>query len=159
MGGFQCGRIVVKGQPKDAWTCPCGLGYWDGRTQEFITGDRVRRGEVMTKVEYRNHLSECAPCRTQAQKDNLLSERTEMRVERQRGIEMAPETIPPTEPPLYSPRGHAAYADRRRLFILPSDGIAVDVMGNHAGRLLGSDVSWERGIHPVRPLYTIPPVP
>lgn len=68
---LNCNICISPSQPPNTWTCPCGLGYWDGRKKELITGDRVRSGEAQTRADYYAHLLQCSRCRAQAEQDGL----------------------------------------------------------------------------------------
>lgn len=121
MGGFNCNHCISPDQPPGTWTCPCGLGYWDGRKKEFITGGRVRRGEAQTRADYDAHLLQCPSCRAQAEQDGL------------------------------SPLPGPAPRDRAQTqYFLPGEGIDPEVITKYIDTYLGADASVSFGENPVR---------
>ena len=133
MGGFNCGRKVVPGQPKWAWTCPCGLGYWDGIRGEFITGDRVRRGEALSRADYDAHLRECRRCWAQARKDILISAST-----KDEGRETQSRTaVRPSAGTLASLHPQAT----QREYFIPMEGIHPEAMQTITEKYLGPGAS------------------
>jgi hypothetical protein len=136
MGGFNCKLKVVRGQPKWAWTCPCGLGYWDGIKKESITGDRVRRGEALTRADYEGHLRECSRCHAQARKDSLtlVSSKDE-------GRETQPRTgVRPSARNSASLHSQAVCAAQHQYF-LPMEGIHPEVIQSVTEKYLGPGAS------------------
>lgn len=135
MGGFNCGIKIVPGQPKSAWTCPCGLGYWDALKNEFITGDRVRRGEALSRAEYEAHLQKCSQCHTQAQKDGLaLISSEEKGRETQSDTRMRPSSKT-------SERFISQATSATQQYFLPMEGIRPEVMEGNIKKFLGSEAS------------------
>ncbi|ERF71415.1 hypothetical protein EPUS_08684 [Endocarpon pusillum Z07020] len=136
MGGFNCGIKIVPGQPKSAWTCPCGLGYWDAVKSEFITGDRVRRREALNRADYEAHLRECSQCHAQAQQDGLTSVSSqEEGQETQSGARTRPSTKTSD-----SRISHPIPA-RQRQYFLPMDRIRPEVIQGSIKTYLGADAS------------------
>jgi hypothetical protein len=127
MGGYNCGLKVVRGQPKWAWTCPCGLGYWDGIKEEFINGDRVRRGEALTRADYEAHLRECSRCHAQARKDSLT-----LVYSKEKGRETQPRT---------SVQPSTRISATQHQYFLPMEGIHPEVIQSVTEKYLGPEAS------------------
>ena len=136
MGGFNCGLKAVPNQPKWAWTCPCGRGYWDAIKKEFITGDRVGTGEARTRAEYEAHLRECSQCRAQARQDILISVPGE---EEGQGTQSSVRVRSSTRR-VVSLDSEAAPVPRYHYF-LPMEDIHPEVMQKAAKRYLGPEAS------------------
>lgn len=136
MGGYNCGMKIVIGQPKSAWTCPCGLGYWDAARNEFVTGDLVRRGQALNRADYEAHLRECSRCHAQAQEDGLASVSREEESQRtQSGARSRPATQTAD-----SRIGRSIPASQHQYF-LPREGISPEVIQGTIKKYLGTEAS------------------
>jgi hypothetical protein len=53
-----CGPLYKPGIDLRNTTCPCGFGYFD-RSGLFVPGDRVRRGQAITREAHATHSRSC----------------------------------------------------------------------------------------------------
>ena len=136
MGGFNCGIKIVPGQPKSAWTCPCGLGYWDAVKNEFITGDRVRRREALNRADYEAHLRECSQCHAQAQEDGLALGSSQ---EEGQGTRSGARPRPATQ--TSDSRISRSIPARQHQYFLPMEGIRPEVIQGTIKNYLGTEAS------------------
>lgn len=139
MGGFDCGLVVIPGQPKHAWTCPCRTGYWDGVRKEFVTGASVRQGKALPRADYIAHLRQCSQCRAQAEKDNPQALSADSF---DKGTSSGDRARSITPRPLERKSSLSEEATRgQKVFFLPSEDIDPGIIEEYITIYLGADAS------------------
>lgn len=54
-----CGKVFAEGGRLSEITCPCGFGYYNRQTNEFILGSLVWDGRAPSREEYVAHVRRC----------------------------------------------------------------------------------------------------